>query len=79
MAQLYSAGVPLPFECAYAAKVNNYQKVEKALHIAFGPDRINPRRGFFEIDSVKPTTRQNAQHLMGFPLYSFRVKRCMYD
>lgn len=51
MAQIYTSGVPLPFECVYAARVNNHEKVEKALHIAFGPDRINPRREFFEIDA----------------------------
>ncbi|MBK7039960.1 MAG: GIY-YIG nuclease family protein [Bacteroidetes bacterium] len=50
MSQLYSTGVPLPFECVYAAKVSNYEKVEKALHIAFGPDRLNPNREFFEIE-----------------------------
>ncbi|OQP61245.1 hypothetical protein A3860_05905 [Niastella vici] len=50
MAQLYNSGVPLPFECVYAAKVSNFEKVEKALHIAFGPDRVNPKREFFAID-----------------------------
>ena len=34
MAQLYQSGVPLPFECVYAARVNDYEKVEKALHMA---------------------------------------------
>jgi len=54
MGQLYSnPGVPLPFECVYAAKVSNAQKVEKALHIAFGPARINPRREFFEIEAAQ--------------------------
>lgn len=51
MAQIYTSGVPLPFECVYAARVNNHEKVERALHIAFGPDRINPKREFFEIDA----------------------------
>src|ERR1700754_298875 len=51
MAQLYATGVPLPFECVYAAKVNNHEQVERALHTAFGPDRVNPRREFFEIDA----------------------------
>ncbi len=52
MAQLYSnPGVPLPFECVYAAKVSNAEKVEKALHTAFGPNRLNPRREFFEIEA----------------------------
>jgi len=53
MAQLYTTGVPLPFECVYAAKVENHEKVEKALHTAFGPDRVNPKREFFEIDAVQ--------------------------
>jgi hypothetical protein len=54
MAQLYSnPGVPLPFECVYAAKVSSAMKVEKALHTAFGPDRINPRREFFEIEAAQ--------------------------
>jgi hypothetical protein len=51
MAQIYTTGVPLPFECVYAAKVSNQDKVEKALHIAFGPDRVNPKREFFEIEA----------------------------
>jgi hypothetical protein len=54
MAQLYtSPGVPLPFVCVYAARVSNAQKVEKALHTAFGPSRINPRREFFEIEPMQ--------------------------
>lgn len=50
MKQMYTTGVPLPFECVYAARVASCEKVEKALHIAFGPNRINPNREFFEID-----------------------------
>lgn len=53
MAQLYTTGVPLPFECIYAARVGNHEKVEKALHIAFGPDRVNPKREFFEIEAAQ--------------------------
>ncbi len=51
MDELYSTGVPVPFVCAYAAKVKNPAKVEDALHIAFSPNRINPRREFFEIEA----------------------------
>ena len=51
MAQLYTTGVPLPFECVYAAKVRNMDDVERALHTAFSPDRLNPRREFFEIEA----------------------------
>jgi len=48
--ELYSTGVPLPFECAYAALVDDEGKVEKAFHQAFGPYRVNPRREFFAIE-----------------------------
>lgn len=50
MSQLYSTGVPLPFECVYAVEVDDCSKVELALHIAFGPSRVNPKREFFDID-----------------------------
>jgi hypothetical protein len=50
MVELYSSGVPVPFNCLYAARVADAESVENALHIAFGPYRINPRREFFEID-----------------------------
>jgi hypothetical protein len=53
MQQLYQTGVPLPFECLYAATVNNIDDVEKALHIAFNPSRLNPKREFFEIDAMQ--------------------------
>ena len=47
---LYTTGVPLPFECEYAARVPDMDKVEKAFHNAFGPYRVNPRRELFSID-----------------------------
>ena len=53
MQQLYQTGVPLPFECIYAATVNNIEEVEKALHIAFNPNRLNPKREFFEIEAMQ--------------------------
>lgn len=51
MNQLYTTGVPVPFECVYAIEVSDCTKVETALHVAFGPSRINPNREFFKIDS----------------------------
>lgn len=51
MRELFSSGVPLPFECVYAARVVDINKVEQALHHAFGPQRINPKREFFEIEA----------------------------
>lgn len=49
MSQLYSTGVPLPFKCEYAVEVLDCHNVERALHIAFEPYRVNPRREFFDI------------------------------
>ncbi len=48
--QLYSPGVPLPFKCFYAARVGDADLVEKNLHIAFSPHRINENREFFRLD-----------------------------
>lgn len=48
--ELYSTGVPVPFECAFAGRVDDEAKVEKAFHLAFGPYRLNPKREFFQIE-----------------------------
>ena len=48
--QLYSTGVPLPFTCEYAGVVENASQVEKALHFAFGHNRLHDRSEFFEIE-----------------------------
>ncbi len=48
--ELYTTGVHVPFKLQFACRVKNAAEVEKALHIAFGPDRINPKREFFRID-----------------------------
>ena len=53
MNELYTTGVPLPFECSFAGKTDNLKEVERALHIAFGPNRVNPKREFFEIEDVQ--------------------------
>lgn len=50
MNELYSSGVPYPYECEYAVEVDDCTAVEKALHTAFQPNRVNPRREFFNID-----------------------------
>ena len=53
MLQLDTTGVPLPFECYYAARVNDQKKVEKALHEAFGDHRVRKSREFFRLDPYK--------------------------
>lgn len=48
--QLYTTGVPLPFECVFACQVKDCDKVEKAFHFAFGNVRVNPKREFFRVE-----------------------------
>lgn len=50
MRQLFSTGVPVPFECAFACRVPDAGVVERSLHHAFGQNRINPTREFFRIE-----------------------------
>ena len=50
MKELYTTGVPVPFKCEYACKVEDCSAVESALHQAFDPQRINPQREFFSIN-----------------------------
>jgi T5orf172 domain len=47
--QLYSTGVPLPFELFYACEVTNCVSVESKLHDAFGDHRLSKGREFFRI------------------------------
>lgn len=49
MKELYGSGVPVPFECYFAYRVENAKKAESALHYAFGDSRINPNREFFKV------------------------------
>ena len=46
-------GVPLAFECYFAAEVRNGARIERTLHQLFGESRINPRREFFRLDPEK--------------------------
>ncbi len=56
LSDLYTTGVPLPFECEYAARVKDQNEVESAFHLAFGPYRVNPRREFFNIEPEQAIT-----------------------
>jgi hypothetical protein len=47
--QLYSTGVPLPFELFYACEVTDCGSVESKLHDAFGDHRISKGREFFRL------------------------------
>ena len=52
MSDLYTTGVPLPFDCVIAREIEGREaaEIERALHTAFGPNRINPSREFFELE-----------------------------
>lgn len=41
MNELHTSDIPVPFECVYAARENNFEDVEAALYTAFSPNRIN--------------------------------------
>lgn len=49
--ELYTTGVPVPFDCQYACKVkkSDCTKIERALHTAFAPQRVNANREFSRI------------------------------
>ena len=53
MRELFSTGVPVPFECAFACTVpaSDCSKIEKALHKAFAPNRVHACREFFKINA----------------------------
>ena len=47
---LDSTGLPLPFECTYAAQVADMDFVERQVHEGFADKRVRARREFFEIE-----------------------------
>lgn len=50
VSRLFTTSVPVPFELEYAAAVaGDPIEVERALHDAFAPDRVHPKREFFKI------------------------------
>src|SRR5215213_2634178 len=46
-------GVPLAFECYFAAEVRDGTRIERTLHQLFAEYRINPKREFFRLDPEK--------------------------
>lgn len=53
MSSLDTTGVPLPFQCYFAARVADDGDVEKILHTAFGDHRLRKGREFFELDPYR--------------------------
>ena len=52
MKELYTTGVPLPFDCTIAVEVEEKgDELEKALHVTFEPHRLSRSREFFQVGS----------------------------
>ncbi len=60
MDELYSTGVPFPFECLWAGEVEDCTEIESLIHNAFRHNRVNPKREFFNIapDQVIPLLKK---------------------
>ena len=50
MRSLFDTSVPVPFNCFYAARVENADRVETQLFEIFGDKRAHPKREFFEVE-----------------------------
>jgi hypothetical protein len=50
MRELDTTGIPLPFECYYAARVADVNFAEKTIHDVFDDRRVRQRREYFKID-----------------------------
>lgn len=50
MSELYSTGIPFPFECLWAGEVEDCSRIENIIHNAYRYNRVNPKREFFDIE-----------------------------
>jgi hypothetical protein len=53
MRELDKTSTPLPFQCYYAARVDDHVKLERTLHTAFGDHRVRTSREFFRLDPYR--------------------------
>jgi len=49
MDELFSTGVPAPFTCEIARRLDRYLEVESALHTVFEPSQVSSGREFFRV------------------------------
>lgn len=59
-----AAGVPVPFDVAYAISVEDPKEIEKLLHNAFADSRVNPKREFFHLDPPTEEKQGTLQQLI---------------
>lgn len=60
--QLQTTGVPKGFQVEYACRTTDPEAVEQAMHVAFGPRRVNDRREFFEIEPAQAIAVLSLHH-----------------
>ena len=62
MSELYTTGVPFPFECLWAGEVRDCNYIEKIIHNAFIKERVNLKREFFNLgpEQVIPLLKEIA-------------------
>ncbi|WP_170446841.1 GIY-YIG nuclease family protein [Ruegeria arenilitoris] len=53
MAELFSTGVPEPFQCEAAWEVGHAIEIESKMHAKFSSVRVNPSREFFKISAER--------------------------
>ena len=53
MRELDRTSTPLPFQCYYAARVEDDVRLERTLHTAFGDHRVRSSREFFRLDPYR--------------------------
>ncbi len=79
MLHLYSTGVPTPFECIHAKKVEDAALVESKIHSALASRRVHGRREFFKVseheicslfDLITGTNCNPQAHEVNEPTYS---------
>jgi hypothetical protein len=76
--QLYTTGVPVPFNCYYACRLDAAKGWERRLHKAFEIMRVNPKREFFEMEAEQAKAILMRQRAIGEPeAYSFLREQAM--
>ena len=63
--QLDTTGVPLPFECFYAVKVDDAAAIEKKLHQGLDHCKVRDRREFFETTPEQARALLSVAEVMG--------------
>lgn len=57
---LYTTGVPTPYEVAFQLFLEDYDEIEKEIHNKLAGYRVNPNREFFRIPLNKATELVNS-------------------